>query len=102
MGVTAELELRVEERTAELQKNNEELRNQVEKRQNAESKVETLSGLLPLCSYCKKIRDDKGYWEQVDVYIHKYSDADISHSICPECAKKHFPEDYEAMYPNKD
>jgi len=56
------------------------------------SELNTLRGILPLCSYCKKIRDDKGYWEQVDVYIHKYSAADISHSICPECMKKHYPD----------
>jgi hypothetical protein len=48
--------------------------------------------MLPLCSFCKKIRDDKGYWEQVDVYIHKYLQADISHGICPECAKEHYPD----------
>ena len=57
--------------------------------------IKTLRGILPLCSFCKKIRDDKGYWEQVDVYIHKYSDADISHSICPECVKKHYPQEFE-------
>lgn len=54
--------------------------------------VKALRGILPLCSFCKKIRDDKGYWEQVDVYIDKHSQADISHSICPDCAKKHYPE----------
>jgi HAMP domain-containing protein len=58
----------------------------------AEEEVETLRGILPLCSFCKKIRDDKGYWEQVDVYIHKYSEANISHSVCPECMKKHYPD----------
>jgi len=61
------------------------------------SEVKTLRGILPLCSFCKKIRDDKGYWEQVDVYIHKYSQADISHSICPDCMKKNYPEHYEAI-----
>ena len=55
------------------------------------SEIQTLRGILPLCSFCKKIRDDKGYWEQVDVYIHKHSQADISHSICPDCTKKHYP-----------
>jgi hypothetical protein len=54
--------------------------------------VKTLRGILPLCSYCKKIRDDKGYWEKVDVYLQKHSQADISHSICPECAKEHYPD----------
>lgn len=53
--------------------------------------IRTLRGILPLCSYCKKIRDDKGYWEQVDVYIHKHTNADISHSICPDCMKKYHP-----------
>ncbi|MBU0698264.1 MAG: PAS domain-containing protein [Pseudomonadota bacterium] len=56
------------------------------------NEIKTLRGILPLCSFCKKIRDDKGYWEQVDIYIHKYSEADISHSICPECAKTHYPD----------
>jgi HAMP domain-containing protein len=56
------------------------------------SEIKTLRGILPLCSFCKKIRDDKGYWEQVDVYIHKHSQADISHGICPDCAKEHYPD----------
>jgi hypothetical protein len=55
-------------------------------------KGKTLRDMLPLCSFCKKIRDDKGYWEQVDVYIYKYLQADISHGICPECAKEHYPD----------
>jgi PAS domain S-box-containing protein len=54
--------------------------------QAALNEIKTLRGILPLCSFCKKVRDDKGYWEQVDVYIHKHSPADISHSICPDCA----------------
>jgi hypothetical protein len=57
--------------------------------------VDTLRGILPLCSFCNKIRDDKGYWEKVDIYIRKHSRADISHSICPECAKKNFPKFYK-------
>ncbi len=60
--------------------------------QKALKEIKTLRGILPLCSFCKKIRDDKGYWEKVDVYIHKHSEADISHSICPECAKEHYPD----------
>ena len=58
--------------------------------QEAIKEIKTLRGILPICSFCKKIRDDKGYWEQVDVYIHKYSQVDVSHSICPECAKEHY------------
>jgi PAS domain S-box-containing protein len=59
---------------------------------DALAEIKTLRGILPICSYCKKVRDDKGFWEQVEVYIHKHSKADISHSICPECLKKHFPD----------
>ena len=62
------------------------------KLEKALSEIKTLRGILPLCSFCKKVRDDKGYWEQVDVYIDKYSEADISHGICPECLKKHYPD----------
>ena len=63
----------------------------IKKLEKALSEIKTLRGILPLCSFCKKIRDDKGYWEQVDVYIKKHSEADISHSVCPECVKKHYP-----------
>ena len=56
------------------------------------AEIKTLRGILPLCSYCKKVRNDKGYWERVDVYIRKHSDADISHSICPECLEKYYPD----------
>jgi len=54
--------------------------------------VNVLSGLLPICASCKKIRDDKGYWNQIEIYIKDRSDADFSHSICPECAEKLYPE----------
>lgn len=54
--------------------------------------VKKLSGLLPICSFCNKIRDDKGYWKQLEAYIHQHSEARFSHGLCPECAKKHYPE----------
>lgn len=57
---------------------------------NALGKVKTLSGLLPVCSHCKKIRDDKGYWKQIEAYILEHSDAEVRNSICEECAKEHF------------
>ncbi|NTV45366.1 MAG: PAS domain S-box protein, partial [Chlorobiales bacterium] len=53
--------------------------------QEASAEIKTLRGILPLCVFCKNIRDDEGYWEKVDVYISKHSKADISHSVCPEC-----------------
>ena len=60
--------------------------------QEALGKVEMLSGLLPICANCKNIRDDKGYWSQIEIYIRDHSEADFSHSICPECAKKLYPD----------
>lgn len=56
------------------------------------AEVKTLSGLLPICASCKKIRDDKGYWNQIELYIKKHSEAEFSHGICPDCAKKLYPE----------
>lgn len=72
--------------------NNESiLKQEKEKLEAALSEVKKLSGLLPICSYCKKIRDDKGYWNQIEKYIDEHSEATFSHSICQECGKKHFP-----------
>jgi GAF domain-containing protein len=50
--------------------------------------VKTLEGLLPICAWCKRIRDDKGYWDQVEAYIHKSTGADFTHGICPQCLEK--------------
>jgi DNA-binding NtrC family response regulator len=69
----------------------------IEKLQDALTKLKTLGGLLPICSFCKKIRDDKGYWNQIEVYVREHSDANFSHSICPECAKKHYPNLYREV-----
>ena len=63
---------------------------------DAMMQVKKLSGLLPICSYCKKVRDDKGYWNQIEAYIQDHSEAQFSHSICQECAKKHYP-DYDVF-----
>ena len=60
--------------------------------QKALDEVKILSGFLPICSSCKNIRDDKGYWNQIENYISKHSEAEFSHSICPECAKKLYPD----------
>jgi GAF domain-containing protein len=54
-------------------------------------KVKTLRGLLPICAWCKRIRDDKGYWSQVEKYIHEHTGADFTHGICPECLEKQRP-----------
>lgn len=60
--------------------------------QDALTKIKTLRGLLPICASCKKIRDDKGYWQQIEVYIQDHSEAELSHGICPECMKKLYPD----------
>ena len=56
------------------------------------AEVKTLRGFLPICSYCKKIRDDNGYWSQIEAYIRDHSEAEFSHGICEECAKKYYPD----------
>ncbi len=58
------------------------------------ARVKKLEGFLPICSYCKKIRDDQGDWQQIETYIHERSDAEFSHGICPECLKAHYPDFY--------
>ncbi len=60
-------------------------------RANAQKEVKKLSGLLPICASCKKIRDDKGYWNQIEEYIQTNSDAQFSHGMCPECTEKYYP-----------
>lgn len=80
-------------------KEREELIQELKK---AATEIKILRGILPLCSFCKKIRDDKGYWQQVDTYIDKHTEADISHSICPDCMKQHYPEEYKGICLEQD
>lgn len=68
----------------------------VSKLQEALNKIKTLKGIIPICAACKKIRDDKGYWNQIESYIKEHSEADFSHGICPECAEKLYPELYNS------
>ncbi len=70
----AQLQLKLAERVRELE--------------DALAKVKTLSGMLPICASCKKIRDDKGYWTQIESYLRHHSEAEFSHGVCPDCAKK--------------
>lgn len=62
------------------------------KLQKAFGNIKTLKGLLPICANCKKVRDDKGYWNQIETYVRDHSDAEFSHSICPDCAEILYPE----------
>lgn len=60
--------------------------------QKAIGEIKTLRGILPICAHCKKIRDDQGYWNQLENYIQSHSEADFSHGICEECLRQHYPE----------
>ena len=65
--------------------------------QEALDNIKTLKGLIPICANCKKIRDDKGFWQQLEVYVRDHSEAEFSHGICPDCIKKLYPELYEEL-----
>jgi response regulator RpfG family c-di-GMP phosphodiesterase len=92
-----------------LRKANTELTNEIAERKRAEeereqligelkdalSKIKVLTGFLPICANCKKVRNDKGHWESIEDYIRERSEAKFSHGICPECGKKLYPEYFE-------
>ncbi|MHB8910844.1 MAG: response regulator [Syntrophales bacterium] len=86
-----ELRSRIEvgRRMVELQ---DALADKVEELHRALDQIKTLRGIVPICSNCKKIRDDQGYWSQVEVYVRDHTEAEFSHSICPECREKLYPE----------
>jgi hypothetical protein len=95
------LEDRVQERTLDLTRSNLALEKDIVERRKAESElrdalaqVKTLTGLLPICANCKKIRDDNGYWNSVEKYISSHSEAEFTHGICPECLEKLYPSYY--------
>jgi PAS domain S-box-containing protein len=69
--------------------------------QEALDNIKTLKGMLPICSACKKIRDDKGYWSQIEAYVSEHSEAEFTHSICPECARKLYPGYCDDMFPDE-
>lgn len=75
----------LQEQNDELERLNIQLTESIEK-------IKALEGIIPICCICKNIRDDKGYWKQIEEYISKHSEAQFSHGICPECKKKHYPE----------
>ncbi len=75
----------------ELKEAEDEREKLITKLQVALDKVKVLSGFLPICCSCKKIRDDKGYWNQIEEFIREHSEAEFSHSICPACAEKLYP-----------
>ncbi len=74
--------------TRELQRKNREL-------EYANSTIKTLRGILPICSFCKGIRDDEGYWKKIEEFMSEETEAQFSHSICPQCMEKNYPELFE-------
>ena len=80
---------RAEDALREREKEQRKLISELEK---ALAEIRTLKGLIPICASCKKIRDDEGFWHQLEVYIGKHTDAVFSHGICPECAEELYPE----------
>jgi PAS domain S-box-containing protein len=105
------LEDMVQERTVRLRSTNERLENEITERRRAETererlivelqealvKVKTLSGLIPICSSCKKIRDDQGAWHKLETYLREHSDAEFSHGLCQDCLARLYPEDYRFL-----
>jgi len=103
------LEEKVVRRTAELKTTNDNLVTEMQERREVErerekliaelrlalNEVKSLSGLLPICCSCKKIRNDQGYWLQIETYVQEHSQAEFSHGICPDCAKKLYPDFYQ-------
>jgi hypothetical protein len=105
-GFVSDIRRRLRLQKKEIQKAHEEIKIEMQERERAQTekdnlivelkdalcKVKTLNGLLPICASCKKIRDDNGYWNQIESYIRDHSEAEFSHSICPACAKKLYPD----------
>ena len=108
-GFVSNIRRRLRLQKVDIQKAHEEIKCEMENRKRAEIEkdkliiklkdalytVKTLSGLLPICASCKKIRDDTGYWNQIESYIQAHSEAQFSHCICPDCAKKLYPNFYK-------
>jgi PAS domain S-box-containing protein len=70
----------------------DERKKMIEQLNETLSRVKTLSGLLPICASCKKVRDDHGYWQKLEIFVHEHSEAEFSHSICPDCMETLYPE----------
>ena len=87
---------------SERKKIEEEREKLINELQSALSEIKVLRGILPICSFCKNIRNDEGYYEQIEAYIHKHSGVDFSHTVCPTCMKEHYPEEYKMILKKND
>jgi hypothetical protein len=84
-------------------KDNEVKEALVHELEDALHRVKTLKGLVPICAQCKKIRDDDGYWHQVEIYVESHSQAQFSHGICPDCQRELYPPgEYPYLYEVND
>jgi len=106
-----DLEKLILERTDELMKANEMLKIEILERQEIDEdrkklvddlqealdNIKTLKGLIPICASCKNIRDDKGYWNDLETYITANTDVEFSHSLCPDCMEKHYPDEFKRL-----
>ncbi|MFH1981342.1 MAG: GAF domain-containing protein [Pseudomonadota bacterium] len=91
-GELAAIALQNSRNTDTRQKAEQDREQLIDELKAALARVKRLSGLLPICAHCKNVRDDQGYWKQIDAYVREHSEAEFSHGICPDCAKKHYPE----------
>jgi hypothetical protein len=89
---------KLEEAVKSLEQSHSEKDSLILELQQKIDEVKTLRGIIPICASCKKIRDDGGYWQQVEAYVKNHSDAEFSHGICPKCAT----ELYADLYDEKD
>jgi ABC-type amino acid transport substrate-binding protein len=96
------LKLDVARKTQNLRKEIEERKKLIAELQKALDEIKTLRGILPICSFCKNIRNDEGLYEKIESYIHNHSGVDFSHTVCPDCLKKHYPKEYERMGSTKN
>ena len=115
-GFIANLRRRLREQNKKIQKAHEEIKIEIKERRRAQdendqlivelkdalSQLKTMSGLLPICAICKKIRDDRGSWNQLEAYICDHSDAKFTHGLCPECAQELYPEMFKERNINSD
>ena len=106
LSINNNLEKLVSKRTNELKekidalyKSEKERAKTIKDLEKALAEVKTLSGLLPICASCKNIRDDKGYWNSIETFVGDRSEAQFSHSLCPDCAQKLYPEQMKRMKP---
>lgn len=88
---------KVKKQKEQLQAQNRLLETKQAELQNALENIKTLRGLIPICAHCKKIRDDEGFWKQVETYVSEHSLATFSHGLCPSCLQEHYPDIYQSL-----